>query len=59
MSTVPNLAAEVLTEAVRVVEDALDANITRTSGEWVYLEAEAGPAIVRGLLEAGWTPPAP
>lgn len=53
------LPGEVANDAVRAVEDAIDAHIDRArDGHW-YLDGEQGPAVVRALLDLGWRPPSP
>ena len=49
------LPADVATDAVRAVEDALDAHVL--PGSYGELDGEQGPAVVRALLDLGWRPP--
>lgn len=50
------LPADVASDAVRVVEDAVDAHIDPTHLV-TGLDGEHGPAVVRALLDLGWRPP--
>lgn len=51
------LAAEVASDAVRAVEDAIDAHFYSGVGPVQVLDGEQGPAVVRALLDLGWRPP--
>jgi hypothetical protein len=50
------LPAEVANDAVRAVENAIDDNLSSVGV--FHLSGEQGPAVVRALLDLGWTPPA-
>ena len=52
------LPADVASDAVWAVEDAVDAHIEPTHPV-TGLDDEHGPAVVRALLDLGWRPPAP
>jgi hypothetical protein len=47
------LHADTANDAVRAVEDAIDAHTARLD----FFDGEQGPAVLRALLELGWTPP--
>lgn len=51
------LPAAVASDAVRAVEDAIDQQ-WRWSSRGIALTGEQGPAVLRALLDLGWTPPA-
>jgi hypothetical protein len=57
VSTLDELPLEVRDEAVRVVEDAIDASSETQFGLHYIPTARTGRAIVAAMLEAGWTAP--
>lgn len=54
-------ALAAVTEAVRLVEDAIDATSDRVvasgGGRLAVTTVRTGLAVVEALVEAGWTPP--
>lgn len=57
MTAFEALPAETVSDAVRAVEDAIYAT-SEQNGHAVTPTEHTAPAVVRALLDLGWTPPA-